>query len=363
MEQKFRSFLHQKSNFFNSSAKLALTGLSKVFQGAVALRNQAYKRNILPSERPEGTFIISIGNIQAGGTGKTPFTIFLAKQIESLGKNAILTRGYRAKEKTPQPFIANEMKVLDTAYTGDEPALLTQKLPDSLIIIGKKRLESAKLAKSKGRKIIILDDGFQHLSLKRDVDVVLIDASTHPEEMFLFPRGLLREGLQALSRAHLVVINRAKTPQHYAELKNKLSTYTNAPIVGISLSLTGILGDYATITQGLNHRKGALFCGIANPKSFVDTVENLNVDIVTRHLFDDHADYTRQGLYEIALQAKNHGAEFLICTEKDAVKISSWVSELPLPVVWTHTDMQVIHDKDTWNSWLTELKNKVKGCI
>ncbi|MFA6916270.1 MAG: tetraacyldisaccharide 4'-kinase [Parachlamydiales bacterium] len=362
MEQQFRSFLRTNSSFFGSTLKLGLAGLSKLFQGVVFLRNQAYDKNLLKSGRPAGTYIISIGNLQAGGSGKTPFTIFLAKSLSG-SKSAILTRGYRAKKKQKHSFIIDAKTPIDIAYTGDEPALLAQNLPENAVVIGKNRQESAQLAFSRGYKLLLLDDGFQHRALQRDTDIVLIDASTHPEEMHPFPRGILRENPKALSRADLVVITRAKDIQDYTTLKQRYSSYTKAPFVGVELTVGGILGDYATLNQSLFHKKGALFCGIANPKSFVETVETLHIDIVARHFFDDHADYSLSQLYTITTDAKAKGAEFLICTEKDAVKISSWTIELPLPVVWPHMEMKVAFDKDAWEAWLSGLKKKVNECI
>lgn len=362
MEQCFRRFLRSQEGFCTKAAKASLEILSKGFQGIVHLRNKAYDKGIFRSDRPHNTFIISIGNIQAGGAGKTPFTILLAKSLLPT-KTAILTRGYKAKKCNKHSFIVEEQDKVNARLVGDEPALLAQSLSESMIIIGKNRLESAKLAASHHIPVMILDDGFQHRALQRDVDIVLIDASLHQEEMHLFPRGLLRELPSALSRAHLVVINRSKDLQQYQTLKHQYSSVTQAPIIGVELKLTRILGDCATLGKSLSFRKGALFCGIANPQSFVDVVQKLDVNIVAQYISSDHSQYTWKCLYEAASDAKMKGAEFLICTEKDAVKVSQWASQLPLPVVWTQMDMQVIHDNDIWEHWIKDLKKKANGCI
>lgn len=361
MERAYCEFLYRRPGPLGALLKKGLTALSWGYSSALHLRNKAFDLGILPSKKPSNTYVVSIGNLQAGGTGKTPFTIFLAEQLGKNEEIAILSRGYRASMPRSSPTLINDQlgTKFSADYCGDEPTLLAHTIPGAKVIVGKDRVAGADYAKALGAKIILLDDGFQHRYLKRDLDIVLIDASLPDEADHPLPRGLLRERHTSLSRAHLIVITKLHHNDQFAAIKQRMAQFTTAPVVAVKQTLAKICASHDTVTKEIDSLEGSLFCGIANPLSFVQTIKNHGLHIQSQHFFPDHATYTLHTLRQLAADVKNSGASYLICTEKDAVKIAPWMDNIPLPVLWPKMRMSISHGHDTWNSFIKELKEKL----
>lgn len=281
---------------------MALKVASSLLCTAGTLRHFAYDKGLFHSEKPPLP-VISVGNIQVGGTGKTPFVHLLAERLSKTLKVAIASRGYRsAAEQLKEPLLVSPD--FDAAICGDEPLLLARKLPQVEVFVGPDRVASAKLAKSRGAELLILDDGMQHRRIGRDLDIALVSA----DDPF---GGLLRDRPKRLRQVDLIACIGIRDEAHFSLFKEKMARFSSAPVVGLKRTLKN--------GSAIAHKRVALFCAIARPESFVKSVEELGCEIVYKAFLPDHR---RLSNWESFVhKAQESGAELLICTEKDAVKL------------------------------------------
>ncbi len=364
IERTYCNFLFSRPGLFGSIFKGALSGASCCYGSVIALRNAAFDRGLIPIAKPPDSVVISVGNLQAGGAGKTPFTLLLASLLNQYTGTAILSRGYRSKLSGRAPVLINDSMGIkfSPSFCGDEPSLLAENLPSTSVIVGKDRTKAAYLAAAKGAKAIILDDGFQHRRLARDFDIVLIDAGLPSEAEHLFPRGLLREDYRSLARADLIVITKAENALQAARAQERVSRYSSAPVVIAELAVAKISASRATLPDSVNSLCGALFCGIARPASFLQAMKNHGLRIISQDFFADHEDFTPAQIGNLAEKAQRAGASYLICTEKDAVKIAPWMENCPLPILWPKMEMRVTEGMDNWNTFLKGLQERIIKC-
>jgi tetraacyldisaccharide 4'-kinase len=259
--------------------------LSRIYGLAVALRSKK------PSYRPKA-YTISVGNIVAGGTGKTPFSIYLAQKYSSV---AIVMRPFQ-----------------------DESALFARNLPKAQIFTNTKKVEAAKKADAQGVEVIIIDDGLQHYALARDYNIILLDSENPFGYGQLLPRGLLREPLSALKRADLIVITCRNGHEPSQESLATIKTYTSAPIKRVRITPQGLYDQQnrpQTLPPGT---KVGAFCAIAKPEQFTQTLTTLGYQVAFTESLPDHATFTPEFLHQLEQKDK---VEVLICTEKDIVKL------------------------------------------
>ena len=310
--------------------------LSKFYYLGIKVRSFLYKTGIFKTYRLN-TKVISIGNITWGGTGKTNLVYYLAKNLSEKGqKVAILTRGYKRKERKMvaiEKFTPN----IDWQKIGDEAYLLSYKLKSVPVLIEKNRVKSGRWATAKySVDYLILDDGFQHKRLARDLDIVTVDAQDPFGNDKLIPAGKLREPIDSIKRADILVINRAGQSKNKKELINKLkSANSYAPIIEIEYEIEKI---YAVKNEkesfSLNKFKGKKilgFCGIGNPQSFKNTLQDLGAGSLDFVVFRDHYAYKYEDMRKLEKQAVNKKADFLLTTEKDKVRLPV-NQELKLPI-------------------------------
>ncbi len=282
--------------------------------------------------RPKA-YTISIGNIVAGGTGKTPFTIFLANQLVQKHSVAILLRGYKsAVEQNKSPFVFQ--KEAPAHLVGDEACLIAKRVPNATLYCSKYKAESAKLAT---QEVIIIDDGFQHNAIERDFDIVMIDSINPFGYNHLLPRGLLREPISALKRADLIVItcrNEGDIAPSAEELIRKNSA---APICKVRFKILGLFDLQNRPYTPPKGTKVALFSAIAKPEQFMQTAKEYGLDIVLSHFLPDHASFSDALLTELGAKA-----DILVCTEKDAVKITN----ATLPIYSLNVDIEMIGENN-----------------
>jgi tetraacyldisaccharide 4'-kinase len=282
----------------------------------VRLRNIFYDRGLFKARRA-GAAVISIGNITAGGAGKTPLVIWLCNRLSRSHECAILTRGY----KTP----AGDGLRHRQGPLLDEPAILAESCPDAKVVVNPDRVAGAAEAVGFGAEVLIMDDGFQHRRLARDLDIVAIDATMPFGFGKMLPAGLLREPIAALKRADAVVITRSDQVAD-AELAKieKTIRHIKANIAiarSIHAPLCAIDSDANEISiEKLKGKKIFAFCGIGNPDTFFNTITNLGANILGSRIFDDHHHYTDSCLAEISKQAERVGAELAMTTQKDWTK-------------------------------------------
>ncbi|KYZ76381.1 tetraacyldisaccharide 4'-kinase [Anaerosporomusa subterranea] len=322
--------------------------LSQIYGWAISLRLFLYKKAIFSQHRLPCR-VISIGNITVGGTGKTPTAQKLAATIRDQGfKVAILNRGYRSDWKGEVGVVSDGKHIYMTAgEAGDEAYQLAKNLPGIPVLIGKNRILSGQYASEVFKvDVVILDDGYQHWQLARDIDIVLIDALNIFGNNYLLPRGTLREPLQNLDRADAVLLTKVDQSSDAAltTIRSTLARYNDKAIVLESVhSPQGFsevecwYKDASTAIlppDTLKEVKVLAFSGIGNPSSFEQTLSDLATDMIAAVRYPDHYDYAMSEMQRLMQQAVDVGAQALVTTEKDAVKIPAEFihSHRPLPV-------------------------------
>jgi len=293
----------------------------------VRLRTRAYRAGWLRQERLDG-IVISVGNLTVGGTGKTPMVLWIAERLFAEGKRVgILTRGYRgATEAQEQPAEATASGVATTGNnsSSDEVQLLKHRLGEGVSFgIGADRFSRGTELAKKGVEWFLLDDGFQHLKLARDVDIVLVDATNPFGGGYLLPAGRLREPRTALSRADIIVITRS---EYTPALEAAIGRYTAARIFHARAGLDAILSVNtdcpANPQTSLKNERLFAFCGIGNGSAFVDDLRNWGYSIAGSKFFPDHHRYSQQDSRDIEAAAREAGATASICTEKDKYNLA-----------------------------------------
>ena len=303
-------------------ATLPLAALSFLYWAGLKFKMRSpVKKDILPG------FVVSLGNLTVGGTGKTPAVAMLAEwAVEQGFKPAILSRGYGARSRQKALEVSDGKTVLATpSKAGDEPYLLAKKLKAVPVLISKDRVHAGLLAHHKhGTNFFILDDGFQHVKLHRDLDLVLLDATRPFGNMHLLPRGPLREPLDHLGRADAFILTRSgenATLILMDFLKNK---FHGKPVFRSRHMPQKIVFPRSWKSYGpafLIGKKVAAFAGIARPEHFRDTLTKLGAEVLFFKAFPDHCPFSRAQIEEMILRAKN--ADCLMTTEKDWVRIEN----------------------------------------
>ena len=280
--------------------------------------------------------IISVGNLNLGGTGKTPFTLWLSQYLNARRKKVmILTRGYKGKleHKSGILFAGKKINPNPEDY-GDEPLMLARRLEDASIVVGKKRALNLKYYFPKVEPdVVILDDGHQHLSLKRKLNIVLFDA-TMPIHLYeLAPLGYMREGFSGLKDADLIVIGRADLagPLQTEKLKMLLRPHLpySVEMVETGYRPTGFYNstnDLVFNLSGIEGKKVILIAGIADPKSFFQMVEDLGALVLVTEAFPDHHYFKKEEIEALLSYAKNEDA-FIVTTEKDIVRMRNVIED------------------------------------
>lgn len=335
----------------------ALYLLSKGYQSLVGWRNWAFDRGYFRRYYPPVPLVISVGNIVAGGTGKTPVTLMIAQEFYPDTPIAILSRGYKSKaEKLSKPIVLcnGNGPLFPAEYSGDEPYLLAQHLPKAHIIVGRNRYEASNMASLAGAQVILLDDGMQHRRLERDLEVIVVNAQDAFGQGYFLPRGFLREQLSALSRADLIIVNRVSDQDHFADIQEKLLPYTKAPAVGTQVGVAEIWDSRGKIPT-LQDKVVGVFCGLANPMQFQQTVEAQGAQVIAHQFTPDHEVMHEEALEKFAKHCSQLGAELLVCTEKDYVKLSDDAKK-SLPIAWVKMRLIIVSGESHWKNFIAKAK-------
>lgn len=317
-----------RSSSVGLTPHILLSALSAVYGTGVGLRNFLYSSGAFKTHRLPCR-VISVGNITVGGTGKTPIAIFIAGLLKGKGyKTVILSRGYGGKAQGPALVSDGRQTLLSPDIAGDEPCLMAARLPGVPVIVSPDRVKGGLFAIEKfSPDFIILDDGFQHRRLERDINIVLIDSKEGFGNGYLLPRGILREPLEGLRRANLVLI---KGGEPDGEVKETLKKY-DIPAMTFDYSITGMAEVASGSPKKLSDIKGTralAFAGLANPDSFFSAVETLGVEITKKLKYPDHHPYAPSDIETIKANTGNGG--IAITTEKDAVKLKALAGAFPL---------------------------------
>lgn len=332
-------------------ASIALAFLSSAYRAAVALRNFAYDWEWVPSVRLPVP-IISIGNVVAGGTGKTPLVHWLASQLQDHAKLAILTRGFRSQiEKSGKSRLisSGDGPLFPPQECGDEPYFLAKKLKTP-IWVGPDRVSSGHLAIQQGAECLLLDDGMQHRRLKRDFEIVAVDGLDPFSEGRFLPWGLLRDSPKRTRDADLIVFTHVKDLDHFEQLQKQMAPYSNAPAIAVQFEVVS--------RSDISARKVGVFCGIGNPERFLQTVRDLKYEIVETLILSDHEPVHNDRLKKFAMECRDRGAEALLCTEKDHVKLCPDPS-LCLKINPVEIQLRIIAGKEHWENLVSKILDRM----
>lgn len=289
--------------------------------GAISfVKNWLYDRELLPTVRANAV-VVSVGNLVAGGTGKTPLVLLLASQFPHR-KIAILSRGY--------------------GPVADEPALLAGRLPRAKVYVGKNRSALALQAVEEGAELIFLDDGFQHRKLRRDFDLVILDGADPYGKGHFIPWGFLRDSPKRLKQAAALFVRGPGFPE----------------AIEVELSVRRILDLEGNEVSSLAGWKVGLFCGIAKPQSFRNTLASLGAEVVDEWILADHEPAGLKQLSAFASRCKSLGARALVCTEKDFIKLSQEISSL-LPILFLEMELKVVRNREKWEMLIEKIDQKI----
>ena len=313
--------------------------LSILYGAVMAMRARLYEKGLLPSKALPCR-VVSIGNITAGGTGKTPMTIFVARTIKDLGyRVVVISRGYKGRMERSGGVVSDGRTLFHGPIdAGDEPYLMATALTDIPVVVGGDRYQAGMLAMRRfAPDVIVLDDAFQHLRLKRDLDLVLLDQRLPLGNGYLLPLGRLREPLSALRRAHALVFTRcnAAAPSHRlpAQLRHRPAFHTiHVPVIKATHAADDLSFKGGIDISTLQGRQAVAFSGLADNDQFFDSLEKDGCRLVHKFAFGDHHQYCAGDLDRIVRQAVGKGADLLITTAKDWVKIEHMYN-WSLPVV------------------------------
>ncbi len=311
----------------SSLTRALLYAPAKLYELGVQARIALYRRGFFRTNKLNAP-VISVGNLTVGGTGKTPCVAFLANFLRGEGHEvAILSRGYK-RDSTGRIEVSNGKEVLSSPReSGDEPYLLARSCPGVRVVVDRNRYTAGRwLEERTGVSIFVLDDGFQHLQLARDLNLLLIDAREPLDLVELVPFGRLREPLTGIGRADAVIVTHANRPLNRNDLENKISRFSReeTPYFYAHHQMSRLRrldqeGEICVSTFA--SRPVAAISGIAQPEGFIANLSRLGMRVLLRRDFPDHHRYTNEEVLEVARKARSAGAQAIITTEKDAANL------------------------------------------
>jgi len=322
------------------------------------LRNVFFETGIFQSY-DVGVPVISVGNITAGGTGKTPVVDLLVRYFIEKGKRVtVVSRGYGRSTKGTV-VVADGKSILATAEQGgDEPLLLAKRNPAACVVVDEQRVRGARTAIEKfDAEVIVLDDGFQHRAIRRTLDLVLIDAMHPPFDIPILPAGTRRETLDALGRASGIILTKADAVTNLDPVLAKIRKHTKAPVFISRYRPAAFRRAKTGFSINMNSARGksaVAFCGIAQPESFRQALESIGMQILDFMAFGDHHVFTQEELQAVLESFKKHEASYLVTTEKDVVRCFHGAGQ-PLideePVFFLEMNVSIDEEKE-WQEFL-----------
>jgi len=321
---------------------------SPLYSLVMRVRERWYQKGIFRSTSFEVP-VISIGNLTMGGTGKTPMVKYLAHLLQEQGfQPAIISRGYGGATRERVNIVSNGKDLLlDAAYVGDEPRMLAESLPGVFVLTGVIRKLPAARAVEMGADVLLLDDGFQHLAINRNLDLVLFNADYLAGNSRVFPGGDLREPVKALNRCHGFILT--GTNDHNTERAGKFAEllqekFPGRPVFNSRYRVAGLVrqekggGRVEVDREVLDEQRCYGFCGIARPESFRQTLEEFAIEPVGFQALADHHSYHNKEVRQLLNRAEKKSADCLLCTEKDLGKLCNHTLGLPLYALTMEVD-------------------------
>lgn len=322
----------------NAGLTAAATVASRFYGLGAGLRRTLYARGLLQTKKLPAP-VISVGNLTVGGTGKTPVVACLAGLWRDRGQRvAILSRGYGGRIQDPTRLSDGERLYLKPPEVGEEPYWLARVLPGVAVYTGACRYAAGLAAWEEFKPdLFLLDDGFQHFQLHRDLDLVLLDAASPFGNGYLLPRGPLREPISALNAAQILILTRFDPPRHQANLTAIQTLFPDKTVLTATITpvrVTSYPGGHTETPETVRHRALMAFAGLARPEVFTETLQDLGVDLKGCRAFPDHHVYPPEEVHNLAATAQARGAEGLITTGKDWARLGEhWDEGAPLWVL------------------------------
>ncbi len=353
----------------------SLKQLSRLYRAVVQLRHLFYRKGIL-RHHTLGCQVISVGNLTVGGTGKTPVVEIFARELQAAGRRvAILSRGYKKSQppllqrltrmltfhdqRTPPRVVSNGTELLlNSAMSGDEPYMLASNLPNVAVLVGKDRVKSGRYAINKlGCDTLILDDGFQYLSLKPRVQIVLVDKTNPFGNEHVLPRGILREPIKNIKRADFIFITKSdgKDSERLKEQIRGLNP--KAELIECRHCPRYLQHVTSAERVDLVHLKGmrvTALSGIAAPAGFESSLESFGAEIIQRRRFADHHRYSQQEIIDIINTARREQADAIITTEKDAVRFPN-LGRYDVPIFFLRVDIEILEGADDFRESIARI--------
>ena len=319
-----------------------MSPLGWLYGKIINLRNARYEKGVFKSHNL-GAPTISVGNITVGGTGKTPLVAYIAEILADKGeKVCVISRGYKRENEKMRVLVSDWGNILvNVKKAGDEPFELASKLLGKAIVIADaNRVEAGKWAAEKfGVTAFVLDDAFQHRKAKRDLDIVVIDATNPFGKRKSLPSGILREPLENLKRADLFVLTRTNLIDDIDEIRVEIEKHNQtASIVACENKISSVTKIEEFLSENryrsnLIKDKALAFCALGNPDNFFDQLEREGFKIVSTKAFRDHHPYSQKDVKDIEKLAREHGAKLILTTAKDAAKLGGLNFNVPCYVV------------------------------
>ena len=327
-------------NMLKTTLRLLLHPLSFLYGLITTLRNYLYDANILSTNKLPCK-VISIGNITTGGVGKTPTVEFLALHLQSIGKNVgIVSRGYGRSSKHVRLVTNGFDKPSSWEQYGDEAFLLSQNLNSIPIVVGESKYEAGlKITSEFNLDVIIIDDGFQHRSLYRDLDIALINSKDTQKTHKLLPLGNLRERISGLKRADMIIYTKINVHNNLGYLNRLLKNVDIEKINSMLETKSMLIGKDKTEIDKTNLKSKNIYLlsAIGDNSGFKKTIKKIGANIVGHSKFLDHHKFKTSDLQKVQNDAKKFNANYIITTEKDLVKIPD--INLKIPVYALKTEM------------------------
>jgi tetraacyldisaccharide 4'-kinase len=346
-----------------------LKGVSFIFAAVVSIRDAFYRWGIL-RRFPLGVQVISIGNVTAGGTGKTPVTEIFARTLAAEGRRvAILSRGYRRKEAPlwqriftqviEPPLVVSDGKrlLLDSATGGDEPYMLASNLPGVAVVVDRNRVKAGRYAiKRLGCDTLILDDGFQYKKLKHSIEVVLVDSTNPFGNGNMLPRGILREPARHIRRADVIFLTKCRGDVH--EVRDEIRRFnSHADIIECNHAPAVLKDVWSREEFPLTWLQGKTTCtlsGIASPKGFENSLRHLGARVIWCERYADHHRYESSEILYALNRTADMGADALVTTEKDAVRFPRFETS-PVKCLYLRIQIEILSGRESF----TQIINRI----
>ena len=350
---------------------------SRCYRMGAQFRLWMYDKRVI---RPHalGCLVVSIGNLSCGGTGKTPVVEVFARSLSSQGRKvAILSRGYRSKKrslwsKMIQMFRTKKIEVppkivsdghnlqLNSEDAGDEPYMLASNLRDVAVLVDKDRVKSGIYAIDHfNTDVIILDDGFQYLMLRPHINIVLVDSTDPFGNGHVLPRGILREPIKNIRRADYIFLTKSDGSHKLEHLKRFIRRHTRrAEIIECCHKPQHLVKLFSSgekePLEMLKGRRVAALSAIARPESFEGFLKQLGSELVLTDHYADHHRYTQQELIDFVNQAKEAGAEMIVTTEKDAVRMPR-LDRCDVPIYYLRIQIDILSGRESFDQCISRI--------